>query len=83
MLISTFLIASDPGIVPPDNAIKDIIMKFRVVIGGTKQAKKRWPARLYKLHSSARRRAKQIHQSNDLGVSVIWILPDPMPKGIV
>jgi hypothetical protein len=58
-------------------------MKYRVVIGGSEQAEKRWPARTYKLHSSAKRRAKQIHKSNDMGVAVIWILPDPMPKGIL
>lgn len=50
-------------------------MKFKVIVFGNKKTKIRWPDRIYKLYSSARRRAMQIHHAKDKTVSTIWIIP--------
>lgn len=47
---------------------------WRVVVGGTKAAQARWPARTYQSKAAALRRRKQIHAAHDMGVSTIWIL---------
>ena len=49
---------------------------FRVCIGGSSQARVRWPSRTYKLKSSAHRRVKQIHAAHDMGVATIWTLKE-------
>jgi hypothetical protein len=48
------------------------MVKFRVIVGGSPQARKRWPTRTYTYKSSANRRMRQIHNARDLGVSTIW-----------
>jgi len=49
---------------------------YQVVIGGSPQARGRWPSRRYASKSSAKRRMKQISAEHDLGVATIWILKD-------
>lgn len=47
---------------------------YLVCVGGSPQARLRWPSRRYKHKSSARRRYKQISLAHDLGVCTIWTL---------
>jgi len=47
---------------------------WSVIIGGSPQARLRWPTRVYAHKRSARRRASLIHQAGDLGVATIWIV---------
>ena len=49
---------------------------YQVIVGGSSQARVRWPARSYKLKSSAKRRFKQIHDAHDFGVATIWTLKE-------
>lgn len=52
-------------------------MKYLVCVGGSPQARERWPTRHYKHKCSAWRRARQIKTAEDLGVETIWVLPAP------
>jgi hypothetical protein len=49
---------------------------YQVCVGGSPQARVRWPARSYKCKSSAKRRVKQIHDAHDMGVATIWTLKE-------
>jgi hypothetical protein len=48
-------------------------MAWKVAIGGTENAKRRWPAKIYKHLQSARRRRMQILKAHDIGIETIWI----------
>lgn len=50
--------------------------KFKVVVGGSPQAKIRWKVRFYKNHSSAVKRANKINEAHDMGVATVWILTE-------
>jgi hypothetical protein len=47
---------------------------YQVCVGGSSQARVRWPSRTYKHKSSATRRVKQISSAHDFGVATIWTL---------
>lgn len=47
---------------------------WRVVVGGSRGARERWPTRTYHSKSAARSRAAQIQQAHDLGVATIWLV---------
>jgi len=49
---------------------------YTVCIGGSSQARERWPSRRYASRSSAKRRMRQIDAAHDMGVAVIWCLKD-------
>lgn len=48
--------------------------RYRVVVGGTKAARKRFETRIYKTKASARRRVNTIKKAKDQGVSTIWLM---------
>jgi len=47
-----------------------------VAVGGSRQARLRWPSRCYRSRSAAARRSKRIHAAHAMGVSTIWIYRD-------
>lgn len=46
-----------------------------VVVGGSPQARLRWPKRTYKTKKSAKRRVRQIREARDIGLETIWTIP--------
>jgi len=50
-------------------------MTYTVSVGGTSDARKRWPIRTYKHRRPAERRRKQIRDARDIGVVTIWTWP--------
>ena len=46
-----------------------------VAVGGSPQARERWPLRTYATKGAARRRLKRIRQARDLEVETVWIVP--------
>jgi hypothetical protein len=50
--------------------------QYRVVVGGSRAAKKRFETRVYKLKSSAKRRVAVIKAAKDMGVSTIFLMSE-------
>ena len=49
-------------------------ISYTVVVGGSKLARERFPAKTYKTKRSATRRVKTIKDSDCSGVATIWTL---------